>query len=79
MSDLAEVIARVRRYIKAAHPGSVVPVPQATMTKLLDAAEAAERARDAALEEAARKIRSMQTYHNWHLFSEVVENMRRTA
>ena len=64
MSDLAEVIARLRVFLEDVPHDYIVLFVQATrhdesmmageLTALLDAAEAAQKARDAALEEAAR-------------------------
>lgn len=54
MSDLAETIAAYRGMTAQYYSHDFISISHADLTRLLDAAEAAATARDAALEEAAQ-------------------------
>lgn len=80
-SDLAEVIAAWRKQCSGVAPyGSVVIADSVErITRLLDAAEAAEKTRDAALEEAAKVADTKIHLCGCRCIGDSIRALRRTA
>lgn len=59
MTDIAETIARLKRYAEVHRAQDVVTIPQTDLAKVLDAAEAGMRSAQPATREAVQRVKDM--------------------